>query len=219
MLSPNFLLATPEKASLEVYGQWVERAKFGNHIRLNQLSITIDKSFKAGYAKGASKLIAKYFDLAGFNADELDGEYMLLAYGQIEELNRLMWHLPMQTWDSGEEEKPQKKYDYSGRYVAWIVHKIATQYGWTRHYIFNDLWPEEVFFYLQEIVISEYDKSDKERSLSELAYSYDKVTRKSKFIPTPRPDWMEDEVKKVTYKIPKSRLPMGHIIKLDDMVH
>lgn len=213
----DFLQIVHPNQGAEIFGQRVSRARFGKHIRLSKLAYEIDLSLSKKQSKRAAGLINEYFNLAGFNAVGLGSEQMLIAYGQLVKLNTLHSLLAFQTWQPPPSDP--KPYDYSGRYVAWLVHKLAGRYGWTRHYIFN-LWPEEVFCYVQEIMISEYEEIDEKRSLSELGYSTDKTTGKAKFIPTPRPGWMVDEEKSERiYRVPKSIMPVGHIINLEDLVH
>ena len=51
--------------------------------------------------------------------------------------------------------------------------------------------------------------------LSEVAYHYDAATKKSKFVPLPRPNWMRPKVepeKVVKTPIPASMIPMGVVI-------
>lgn len=163
--------------------------------------------------------MAEYFEFASFNAVGLEQESLLIAYGQLVALNQLKCLLPFQAWQGPPPGEP-KPYDYEARYIAWLVHKLASRYGWTRDYIFS-LWPEEVFAYVQEILIDEYEELDRQRSLSELGYHYDKTTGKATFRPMPRPGWMVGEQKPKIYRVRRDMLPVGVVVKLggDEVVH
>ena len=214
----DFLDLVHPNQGVAVFSQWVRRARFGKHIRLTKLAAEIDLVLSNKRSRQAATLINEYFEIAGFNAIGLEREDLLIAYGKLVQLNKPRFILPFQAFQ-GPPAIP-KPYDYPGRYIAWIVHKLATRYGWTRHYIFN-LWAEEVFSYIQEILIAEHEEMDEKRSLTELGYSYDKATGKATFRPVPRPGWMVEEQKPKIYKVRKDMLPVGHIIKLgeNDMVH
>lgn len=212
----DFLLSTHPIQGAEVFNQWIPRARFGLHIRLGRLAEQVDGLINERQMKAAAVLMAEYFGLVGFSSIGLSGEEQLVAYHKLTELNALKWLLPFQTWQ-GPPVEP-KPYDYSGRFVAWLIHKLASRYGWTPETIFN-LWPEEPFFYLQEILISEYDETDEARSLSEVGYHYDQATKKATFRPIPRPDWMAGYKPQRVYRIRKDTMPVGHIIKLDEVMH
>jgi hypothetical protein len=68
--------------------------------------------------------------------------------------------------------------------------------------------------YLQEIMVAEYNESDERRALSQMAYSYDKVSKKSRFHPLPRPSWMVSLVPAKPRRVHRDMLPMGVVIDL-----
>lgn len=205
-----------EAQGTTILDQWAPRARLGLHIILAELSDKISEALIGGDEKQAARLISAYFVESGLNVKQVSGVIQLGAYLELLELNNPRWLLPFQKWES----PPTKPipYDYPGRSWAWVVHKLASRYGWTRDEIFN-LWPEEAAAYLQEIFISEYDESDEARSLSEVAYHYDKFTKKATFRPLPRPGWMVDGGgKPKTIRIRKDMLPQADkIIKLSDL--
>lgn len=196
--------------------QYIPRARFGNHLRLADIADEVSQAFSDGNAKEASRLINAYFFIAGFKTDELSGFQQLVAYYKLVELNQLqgLFAFQKQTIEPGKEPP----YAYNNRFIVWWIHKLASRYGWSRNDIF-ELWPEEAAAYLQEIFLSEVEEWEQERSLSELAYKYDKTTKKSRFIPTPKPNWMVMEEETKTIRIRRDMLPMGEIIELDKMVH
>jgi len=159
-------------------------------------------------------LLNAYFSIAKFDTNDLSGFQILSAYCQLLELNQLQGLFAFQKATS-EEHEPEP-YAYEGRFIVWWIHKLSSRYSWTRKEIFN-LWPEEASAYLQEILLSEIDELEQQRSLSELAYKYDKHSKKSRFIPTPKPNWMVDNGKSRTIKMRRDMMPMGEIISLDEL--
>jgi hypothetical protein len=209
----TFLEMTAPEQGVEVLSQNIPRARLGLHLRLGQLAEQIDKNLQAKEVAQAALLMLRYFELCKVDVSQASEKDKLIAYLRLQKMNRLKFVFPFQIW-SGEAIKPPP-YDYPGRFVAWWVHKLASRYGWSREQIFA-LWPEEAAAYLQEIMIAEYDEADERRALSELAYHYDKMTKKSTFRPLPRPEWMKErkEDKPQPTRIRKDMLPVGNIINL-----
>ena len=210
----DFLDAVEPDQGLTVLGQRIARARLGQHLRLDKLSTSISEALNADNAVEAARLMSAYFLEVALCVDGANGIERLTAYLDLVELNRLRWLLPFQEWE-GPPASPLA-YDYPNRTWAFWVHKLASRYGWSRDEIF-DLWPEEAAGYLQEILVSEFEEADEARALSDLAYSYDKHTKKATFRPLPRPGWMVYEKKVKTVRIRRSMLPVGNIIRLDEM--
>lgn len=199
---------------VEILGRWVSRARLGLHLRLAKISDRIRQELLLDNSAKAAQLIARYLEEAGLDVGQAGGVAQIGAYLKLVDLNALRWLLPFQKWE-GAAPTQGPAYDYPGREWAWYIHKLASRYGWTRQEIFN-LWPEEAASYLQEIFVAEFAETDEARSLTEIGYRYDKVTKKSTFIPTPRPGWMLDQKPKMR-RIRKDMLPMGHIVKLSEL--
>lgn len=191
----------------------VERARLGVHLQLARLVERFDGSDGAGEMAQAVK---DYLAMAGLEAGGATGAEVLVAYAEIRALNGWQWDLPFMKGERKPEKPPP--YDYTDRNWAWWVHKLSSRYGWSRDEVF-DLWPEEAACYLQEIFVSEVDESEARRSLSGLAYRYDKGSKTSHFIPMPRPAWMVDTGPPKMYRIRRDMLPVGNVIKLDGNVH
>lgn len=197
---------------VEVFGQWIPRARLGLHLRLSRLLEKID--FED--AQQSTEAVSEYLSAAGVDTESLTGFEQLRALIVLSDLNRFQAKLPYLEWDGGAVDK-EPPYTYPSRAWALWVHKLASRYGWSRDEIFS-LWPEEAAVYIQEIILAEYDEADERRALSELAYKYDKTTNKSRFIPLPRPAWMvEKKEKPKTIRVRKDMLPIGNIIKLSDL--
>jgi len=109
-------------------------------------------------------------------------------------------------------------WDYSGR--VWFLYSniIAKAYGWTEKQIAN-LKIEDALSYVQEILVDEQLDKEFWHSLSELAYEYEKATKKSKYRPLQRPYFMQPDIHKkderVLPKVPAKYIPMGVVINDD----
>lgn len=182
------------------------RGRLGLHLRLSRLAQDFDAEPSAG-------AICSYLEACGL-PDEGTGIERLAAYVALRLLNEWQWDLPWMKAPGDPEHKPPA-YEYEDRTWAWWIHKLASRYGWTRDQVF-DLWPEEAACYLQEIFVSEFDETDQQRSLSELAYKYDKAAQTSRFIPTPRPGWMAGMEAPERRRVPRRAIPVGNVISLDD---
>jgi len=189
----------------------VERAKFGKHLILANLSELFTRNSKQGDTEGLVQTIENYLGECGI--DEGTGIEKLIAYVKLRQMNSLQISL---SFLEQQEEEPLSKpaYSYEGRIWALWIHKLASVYGWSKNQIFS-LWPEEVLCFLQEILIAEYEQAEEKRVLSELAYTYDKNAKKYRYIPLPKPGWMTEEKKEAVLRIRASILPVGEIVDLE----
>ena len=184
----------------------VSRARLGLHLRLARIAERFDE-------EPGPEAVREYLDACGLPVGH--GVETLAVFVALRFLNDWQWVLPFMSQRANPDRKAAP-YDYDDRTWAWNVHKLASRYGWTREEIF-DLWPEEGACYLQEIFVAEYDEMEAERGLSELSYRYDKGSKFSRFIPTPRPGWMGGNEAPKVRRVLKSALPVGNVIKLDDL--
>jgi hypothetical protein len=114
------------------------------------------------------------------------------------------------TIPTGEKLK-EDDWSYDGRTWHLYSHIIAKAYGWDLEYI-SRLSVEDGLAIIQEIMVDEQLEKEFYYGLSEVAYSYDKNTQTSKFVPLPRPNWMRPKVepeKIKKFSIPANMLPMG----------
>lgn len=211
---PGYLEATaPDQGCDVLLGgrvAFIARARLGLHLRLARLAEQVGDDLGRRDVTAAAGSIRAYCHQAGCSLDEATGVEILAAYTRLAAMNGLRWLLPFMKASAPPGTPPA--YDYPGRVYAWWVHKLASRYGWTRPEI-EVLWPEEAACYLQEIFVAEYDEADERRSLSEMAYSYNKQTKKATFKPLPRPNWMVVRVDKPR-RIRRDMMPVGVIIDL-----
>lgn len=181
----------------------IERARLGLHLQLGQL---VDEFDNAPGSPEMALAIKGYFKLLEIDIGQASVVEILRAYQMLREVNR--WQFILAFMKNTAIEKQPESYDYEGRNWAWVIHKLASRYGWTRDYIFN-LWPEEAAIYLQEILISEHNEAEERYRLSELAYQYNEVTRKSHYVPYQKPSWMLNYELPKPVRVLKSHLPFG----------
>jgi len=128
-----------------------------------------------------------------------------------------------------ESKKIQKKsipevWDYEERtWYVWL-HLLAKEYGWDVEYI-AELDVDNALALIQEISLQDQFQREWEWSLSEVAYEYDKGSKKSKLRALPRPPWMsmgsrsyqkslEQPAKQI--KMKRIFMPVGIIIRDKD---
>lgn len=114
--------------------------------------------------------------------------------------------------DSAPKGGKEADWNYSGRDWHYYSHLLAEAYGWTLEYIAN-LEVLTAFAHLQEILTDEFLEREFYHQLSELAYKYDKGSKKSNYVPMKKPYWMNPaapkEIKKI--KVRRDMLPVGLI--------
>lgn len=126
-------------------------------------------------------------------------------------------NIPLTRYQTKKEKVEEISWNYNGRMKHYLIHILAKTYGWDDTYI-KKLRVETALSYIQEIFVD--DQLDKEftYSMSEVAYPYNKNTKKSEFKPLPRPVWMQKEIKEVKkIKMLRSMLPMGNVQDVSGM--
>lgn len=120
--------------------------------------------------------------------------------------------------DAAPKEGKPVDWDYDNRTWNFYSHLLAKSYGWTLEYI-AELETNEALGHLQEILTEDHLEKEFVYSLSEVAYPYNKSTKKSEFKPMKRPYWMKPvintEIKK--FKIKRDMLPMGKIVDISGL--
>lgn len=114
-----------------------------------------------------------------------------------------------------DEKSPEEDWNYDGRTWHLYSHMLAKSYGWNLEYI-SCLRVEEALAKIEEILVAEQLEREFYYGLSEVAYSYDQQTKKSKFVPLPRPHWMRKRIKPIQkFLIPKDMMPVGVVNMMD----
>lgn len=131
----------------------------------------------------------------------------------LQSLNRPTVDPPLLSSASRGKEPP---WDYEGRTFYIWADLLASNYSWSMFDItYMDI--DDAVCLLQEILVREQQEREFLWSTSEIAYPYNKNTKKSEFRPLPRPDWMRPTLAHVAGKIkrvklPKAMLPVGNVV-------
>jgi hypothetical protein len=212
---------SPQTATITLGGEpfTVERARLGLYLLLAREADAADDALRRGDAMKAARCVCAYLSRAGFgeHLGAATGVELFHAYLMLTTLNAPLFLLPfMQDFKPG-RKVPGVPYDYPDRgFVLW-VHKLASRYGWSRHYIMDQLSPEETMCYLQEIMVSEYHEREEARVLSEMAYKYDKASKTLRYRPLPMPAWMAGKGERKMFRIHRDYLPKGEVVDLSEM--
>lgn len=108
-------------------------------------------------------------------------------------------------------------WEYPGRSWYFWLHLFASRYGWSEEEI-GAMDIDSAIGLYQESQVEDQLRDEFSWGLSEVSYSYDKTTKKSKLVRLPRPTWMTRlvEKKKKAKKLPtlSTHMPAGEIVKL-----
>lgn len=181
---PTFRKWIDLEASKQSIAKATEGVEFPDRV-LDYLSVAFGKTPKEGYWK----------DTVALFTDALQKTYI--------EIN-----VPMIKNPPKEGKEPD--WNYEGRTWNHLSHVLAKAYGWTLEYIAS-LDVVEAFGHIQEIFTDRHLEQEFAYSLSEIAYPYNKSTKKNEFKPMSRPYWMRPASKPVKkIKIKRSMLPVGY---------
>ena len=172
----------------------------------------------------AKKSIAEATEIAGF-PDKVFG-YLSIAFDRkpkegywktsvfsfMKALERFHIDIPIPMIKNPPRNDKEAEWEYEGRAWFHLSSILAGAYGWTLDYIAN-LNVVEAFGHIQEILTEKHLEQEFYYSLSELAYPYNKSTKKGEFKPMPRPHWMRPVSRPVKrIRIRRDMAPMGVVI-------
>lgn len=151
--------------------------------------------------------------------------YLSAAFGiPVKKLEKHEWQKTLKLFVESQKLFPEitipiiKNAPKGGKDVDWhypdrewidYANILAGAYGWTLEYI-AELGVNEALGLIQEILTDEHLEKEFYYGLSEVAYKYDKGTKKSNYVPMKRPYWMNPVAKAPKkYKMLKSMMPVG----------
>lgn len=198
----------------------VTRKKLRGWLILEEIRSNIinaaDLGDEDGFANHIFSFISAAFDISTEELENLPWYEIAEAYIQIYSANLPSHDFAIFRGKGKDREKIP--WDYEGRtWYVWL-HLLANNYGYSIEYI-ADMDIDDAIGLSQESLVEDQMDREKQWVMAEIAYSYDKDTKKTKFHPLTRPDWMADEVvaKEVkVLKIPKSFMPVGNVIGWKD---
>ena len=158
--------------------------------------------------------VSSAFSIPEDKVKEFHWNEIARAFTEIHNYNRLDYKFPILRRIKERHKNTQEGWEYPGR--SWFIwlHMLVKLSGWNVEYIEN-LEPNTAIALLQEIMVEEQLDKEFIWSMSEVAYPYNETTRKSKFQPLDRPEWMKPIVKDEvpTVRMRKSELPMGLVLR------
>jgi hypothetical protein len=188
-----------------------QKSKLRTWLKLEQIKSAIYKAVE-NKEHLASKIISYISTALGILEQDIENEawYEIVdAYVVLNNLNSVSIRFPIST---SVEKYEKAEWDYEERtWYVWL-HLFAKNYSWNSEYVAN-LEIEDGIALLQEILVDNQLQREWEWGLTEMAYPYNQMTKKSEFKPLNRPSWMQKkytEPKKV--KIPIHLIPMGNVI-------
>lgn len=192
-------------------------------VRFKKWSKLEDKKYNCIQAveDGASdfpELLYAYLSTALFfpvNFSKISWKDSIDALYKVHKSTSEIKKIPITSYQENKKEE-KESWEYSGRLWFFYCHLIASAYGWSAKKIAR-LSVDDALAHIQEILTAQYLDREFIWSTSEIAYPYNKATKKSNYSPLPKPYWMrrEKSIRKAPV-IPKSLLPIGNVINLYD---
>lgn len=179
--------------------------KFREYIELEQL-----KKNLATERTEFPEQIFRFLSVANVSVkDNASWQETVVAFLEALRKTRPNEKLPLVKDSPKKEDKPSP-WEYEGRGWFYWGNLFSKAYGWNLDYIAN-LDFNDALALAQEIMTDEQLEHEFAYSLSEIAYPYNRSTKKQTFKPMSRPYWMRpafSEIKKVRVK--RSLLPVGY---------
>lgn len=186
------------------------KSRLKHWIELDEIQESLFESISAagivGYLMAATPQTEEFWQKVGWiEAVE--------AYLTISALNAIRLEIPILTIRDqvGAKVIP---WDYKGRgWYVWL-NLFAKAYGWKADYI-AEMEVEDAFALLQEIETEKQLEREWFWQTTEIAYPYNKDTKRSEFHALPRPAWMRGKVgPPKERRVPLGMRPVGNVIDL-----
>lgn len=191
----------------------VKRLKFRRWLELEALYNEVTRS---ATADNVCKYVSVALSVSVEELQDLPWIEVATAFFTAVQINNSIEKLPIHTAAISNQKTPP--YDYPGRTFYALAHSIAKSYGWTIEYI-AEMEVDDVFKFIQEIQIDEQQEREWDWDLSDRAFSYEETSKKYKYNPLPKPNWMESNIDVSHFAkpgdIPETFKPVGNVIRLD----
>jgi hypothetical protein len=202
---------------LKIQTHFFKKPKFKEWTLLEDLKYDFIKAAEDS-ALNLSEVLFAYLSAAFYFKVDYSKVYWkdtLLSFYKIHGVTSTIRKIPL-TSNQSQTKTDKDIWDYSGRLWYLYSNLIASSYGWSQEQIAK-LDVDDALAYLQEILTDRQLEKEFTWQTSEVAYPYDKTTKKSKFSPLSRPYWMvKDVVQRKAPPIPKALLPVGNIVRLHE---
>lgn len=169
-----------------------------------------------GARKNVAENILKSLRLSGMEMEGHPWYETRDAFSALLEENRIRLLVPLMRGSKKATEPPP--WDYPERDWYYWVHAFASAYGWQMQYV-AELDIDDAVALMQEIETEKQLEREWDYQISEIAYPYDKASKKNRFKPMPRPGWMvigTFTMKPKLRKIRRDWIPVGNVIKVNE---
>lgn len=193
------------------------RLKFKKWLLLGEIQDKLIEVIKTRAYPDMARHIIKYVEFATDRNDLSEVPWYEVAklHQEVITENTIEFELPLLRSNAKKTNQQPDAWDYDKRsWFAW-ANLFAGSYGWSLEYT-AELDVEDALALCQEQLVQEQLKKEWEWGMTEVAYKYDKISKKSTFQPLPRPHWMQSQRPVKIVKIPKSMLPAGIVIMAKD---
>jgi hypothetical protein len=183
------------------FGQWIDQETLFEEVKgLREL-------FSPAYTNTFYNYVNLVTRIPKFVLRRMEWHRFLLLFGACRKSNEIV-SIPLTKVKSKKQNKPDS-WEYAGRNKVLWVNLLCRQYGWTVDYV-RSLDVDIVFQLAQEILVDKQIEREFLWSMSEIAYPYNKSTKKSEFKELPRPEFMwQQATEPKRFKIPTKLMPMG----------
>jgi len=204
----------------------VTKARLGKYLKMQTVLRDLGKASKVQDSGAMADALFRYIALSMKDYDRglfnitpwMD---IVRVYQELIELNTIGDEYNLISVPARDSVPPPWDHPKRGE-ITWI-HLLAKSYNWHKEDIEN-LWPEEAIALIQEILADEQLDREFLHALSEVAYIYNKSTKKSVYQPLRRPSWMvvrRDPIHVIT-QLHKDMLPVGNVVRAkheDETIH
>jgi len=188
---------------------------------LEGLKGEMDSATSKGDFEGIFGAMVKFIEMVispsehGVDWGELPWYDFVTVYSMAVRTNSPTMEFPILRASGGDEKK--MPWEYDGRAWYFWLNLFASAYGWNSDTV-SMLDIDDAIALYQEIEIERQLGREWEWGLSEIAYPYNKSTKKSEYKALPRPNWMLPIVPKQlpVVKMKKSFLPVGNVVDLQE---
>lgn len=195
-----------------IYKRLISRAKLKKWFELEDIRSEIQE--KAEEGENVADLLCSYLSSA-----ICAGSWGKLSWECVQD--EYIWSVNLHTTSKDHKIFSTKNVGSSkGLSNSWFMwaNMFAENYGWSLNEI-AELDVDDAISLIQEIFYSEQLRREWEWGLSDKSVSYDTRTKKAKFHPLERPDWMKIPKKIIEpekHRIFKDHLPPGVVVRWDD---
>ena len=153
------------------------------------------------------------------NLDKVFWQDEIISFYKIHDVTSTTKKIPL-TVRKPRKESEKESWDYPGRLWFFYSSTIASAFGWSNEEIAN-LSVDDALSYIQEILTTQYLEREFIWSTTEIAYVYNKQSKKSTYTHLPKPYWMLPDMNAKNNKrvvpVPKNLLPIGQGVNLNEI--